>query len=189
MAIDARAGELLLGLARTSIAEGMGLAAATPLPVTANLPATLLEPAASFVTLKRAGRLRGCRGLLEPIRPLAHDVWHNAWASAFDDPRFPPMAATELADLDIGISILSALEAVRARTEAELLGQVEPGRHGVVLALGARRATFLPQVWESLPEAGPFLAELKAKAGLPRDFWSVEMEAWRYTVQSVGKAD
>jgi AmmeMemoRadiSam system protein A len=188
MAIDARDSELLLGLAQRSIAEGLGLASAPAPPATTALTPALLEPRASFVTLKRLGRLRGCRGLLEPVRPLAHDVWHNAWASAFDDPRFPPMVADELADLDVGISILSALEAVRARTEAELLGQVEPGCHGLVLALGPRRATFLPQVWESLPEAGPFLAELKAKAGLPRDFWSVEMEAWRYTVQSVGKA-
>lgn len=188
MAIDEPAGGLLLGLAQRSITEGLGLVAAAPPPTTAHLPASLLEPAASFVTLTCGGRLRGCRGLLEAVRPLVLDVWQNAWASAFDDPRFPPLSASEITGLDIGISILSALEGIRAHTEAELLGQVEPGRHGLVLALGRRRATFLPQVWESLREPGPFLAELKAKAGLPRDFWSVDIEAWRYTVQSVGKA-
>lgn len=148
-----------------------------------------MEPAATFVTLKRLGRLRGCRGLLEPIRPLAWDVWHNAWASAFDDPRFPRLTASELDDLEIGISILSTLERMPADTETALLGSLEPGRHGLVIALGQRRATFLPQVWGSLPDPGRFLGELKAKAGLPRDFWSPQMQAWRYTTRSVGAED
>jgi AmmeMemoRadiSam system protein A len=187
MAIESPDRQLLLTLALRSIAGGFGLAAALAPPPGSTLPAALLEPGASFVTLKRAGQLRGCRGLLEPIRPLAHDVWHNAWASAFDDPRFPPLAPGELAGLDVGISILSALERVVARSEAELLGSLEPGRHGLVLALGPRRATFLPQVWESLPDPDQFLAELKGKAGLPRDLWPAGMEAWRYTVESVGQ--
>jgi AmmeMemoRadiSam system protein A len=189
MTIDARQGGLLLSLARRSIAEGLGRGAAPAPPRADEWPAPLLEPAASFVTLKRLGLLRGCRGLLEPVRPLAHDVWLNAWSSAFDDPRFPPVAPDELSDLDIGISVLSALEPLQSRTEQELLGQVEPGRHGLVLALGPRRATFLPQVWESLPQPAQFLSELRAKAGLPRDFWSPQMEAWRYTTESVGHGD
>ena len=180
--------ELLLSLARRSIEEGLGRRAPPDPPAPAqDWAGTLLEPAASFVTLKRLGLLRGCRGLLEPARRLFEDVWLNAWSSAYDDPRFPPLAASELDDLDIGISLLSPLERVTARSEQELLGQLEPGRHGLVLALGPRRATFLPQVWSSLPEAERFLSELKAKAGLPRDFWSPQMEAWRYTARSVGE--
>ncbi|MBS1200528.1 MAG: amrA [Proteobacteria bacterium] len=189
MATEAPGPGLLLPLARRSIVEGLGRRAAAPVPAGPPLPPPLMEPAATFVTLRRLGQLRGCRGLLEPIRPLAWDVWHNAWASAFDDPRFPPLAASELEDLEIGISILSALERVRADTESALLGSIEPGRHGLVIALGPRRATFLPQVWGSLPDPGRFLGELKSKAGLPRDFWSPQMEAWRYTTRSVGTED
>jgi AmmeMemoRadiSam system protein A len=180
---------LLLPLARQSIAEGLGRPSPAPSPSLEALPPRLLEPAASFVTLKRGGQLRGCRGLLEAVRPLAHDVWHNAWASAYDDPRFPPVAADELADLALEISILSALEPVIAQTEGQLLGTLEAGRHGLVIALGPRRATFLPQVWRSLPEPSRFLEELKSKAGIPRDYWSPDIEAWRYTTTSLHEPD
>ena len=187
MAIELAEHALLPPLARRSIVEGRGHAGPVPVPRFDTLPARLLEPGASFVTLKRSGELRGCRGLLEPIRPLAHDVWHNAWASAYDDPRFPPLGAGELSDLDIEVSLLSALERVLAETQERLLGSLEPGRHGVVLALGPRRATFLPQVWKSLPEPSRFLAELKSKAGIPQDYWSPDIEAWRYTTRSLGE--
>lgn len=185
MVIESPERGLLLSLARRSIEEGLGLKAPIAPPQDQALPPVLREPGASFVTLKRGGKLRGCRGLLEAIRPLAHDVWHNAWASAYDDPRFLPLAAHELSDLDVEISLLSALEQVAARTEEELISSLEPGRHGLVIALGPRRATFLPQVWKSLPDPDLFLAELKAKAGLPRDFWSPQLEAWRYSTQSL----
>jgi AmmeMemoRadiSam system protein A len=185
MAIELAEHALLPRLARRSIVEGHGHARPVPVPQLATLPAQLLEPGASFVTLKRAGELRGCRGLIKPIRPLAADVWHNAWASAYDDPRFPPVGASELSDLDIEISLLSTLERVLSETQQQLLGSLEPGRHGVVIALGPRRATFLPQVWKSLPEPSRFLAELKSKAGIPRDYWSPDIEAWRYTTRSV----
>ena len=188
MATERDHDDLLLSLARRSIEEGLGRRAAPepPAPLE-DWTGPLLEPAASFVTLKRLGQLRGCRGLLEAARPLYEDVWRNAWSSAYEDPRFLPLAASELADLDIAISVLSALEPVAARSEPELLGQLEPGRHGLVLALGPRRATFLPAVWSSLREPEQFLGELKAKAGLPRDFWSPQMQAWRYTARSIGE--
>ena len=83
------------------------------------------------------------------------------------------------------MSLLSSLEPLLAATEAELLDALTPRHHGVVLALGPRRATFLPQVWESLPEPASFLEALRAKAGLPRGFWSPEMRAWRYTVDKL----
>jgi AmmeMemoRadiSam system protein A len=185
MAAEQQAGDLLLSLARRSITEGLGQTTPAAPPRDRSLPPALLEPGASFVTLTRGGQLRGCRGLLEAIRPLAHDVWLNAWASAYDDPRFPPLAGDELADLDVGISLLSPLERIGARTQSELLDNIEPGRHGLVLALGPRRATFLPQVWSSLPDPERFVAELKAKAGMPREYWSPGIEAWRYTAESL----
>jgi len=175
----------LLALARRSIERGLDTGRAAAAPELSSLPAPLAEPGASFVTLKTRGMLRGCRGALEASRALAHDVWLNAWASAFDDPRFPPLERSELGLIELEISILSALEAIEAGSEAGLLSQLEPHRHGLVLALGRHRATFLPQVWESLAEPDRFLGELKAKAGLPRDFWSAGMRAWRYTVESL----
>ena len=179
---------LLLSLARESIEQGVGLTRPADAPAVHTLPGTLRAFGATFVTLTCELGLRGCRGALEPFRPLAHDVWFNAWASAFDDPRFTPLQMTELAALDIEVSVLSALEPLVAATEAELLAVLEPRRHGVVIALGSRRATFLPQVWESLPEPSRFLAELRVKAGLPSGFWSPELKAWRYTVEKLRPA-
>ena len=86
------------------------------------------------------------------------------------------------------MSVLSALEPLAATTRAVLLGQIEPGRHGLVLAAGSHRATFLPQVWQSLPEPGDFLDQLLAKAGLPATPWSPLTQAWRYTAESFGPA-
>ena len=176
----------LLRLARTSIESGLGRMRPPPAPGLKDLPAILSRPGASFVTLALEGGLRGCRGTLEPRLALAHDVWRNAWASAFDDPRFEPLSQEELPGLAVSISLLSPLEPLAAVTEQELVALLEPGRHGVVIAYGERRATFLPQVWSSLPVPADFLGELKAKAGLPREFWSPAIEAWRYTVQSFG---
>ena len=180
--------DLLLSLARQSIERGLGLSRPADAPAVHGLPEPLRATGASFVTLLGAQGLRGCRGALEPLRPVAHDVWFNAWSSAFDDPRFPPLEAAELATLDIEVSLLSALEPLVVASEAELLAALEPRRHGAVIALGPHRATFLPQVWESLPEPSRFLGELKAKAGLPRGFWSSELRAWRYTVEKLRAA-
>jgi AmmeMemoRadiSam system protein A len=181
---DASLKPTLLGLARASIKSGLGRARPPAVPALKDLPGPLAAPGASFVTLTHGGQLRGCRGTLEPRLPLAHDVWRNAWASAFDDPRFEPVSEGEFDDLTVAVSLLSPLEPVAAVTEEEIIAVLEPHRHGLVIAYGEHRATFLPQVWSSLPTAGAFLGELKAKAGLPRDFWSPAMEAWRYTTET-----
>lgn len=143
---------------------------------------------ATFVTLTLGGSLRGCRGTLEATRPLAHDLWRNAWASAFDDPRFPPLERAELAALEIDVSLLSALEPVPAPSRSVLLEQLVPHLHGLVLEAGGRRATFLPKVWESLPEPARFVAGLMAKAGLPQHGWPGAVRAWRYTTERVKPA-
>jgi AmmeMemoRadiSam system protein A len=139
-------------------------------------------PGASFVTLFKNGTLRGCIGTLEPRRPLGADVRANAVAAAFADPRFPRLGRDELAETLVEISLLSARESIEADNEGVLRDRLRPGVDGVVLEYGGRRATFLPQVWESLPEPAEFLAELKRKAGLPRDFWSSAVKASRYGV-------
>ena len=143
----------------------------------------LREPGASFVTLKLDGELRGCIGSVEPHRPLALDVAHNARAAAFHDPRFPAVSAAEIPQLAIEISVLSAREPFEAASESEALAKLRPQVDGLYLEFGAMRATFLPQVWESLPDPADFLGELRRKAGLPAGFWHPGIKLSRYTVE------
>ncbi|HDL77837.1 MAG TPA: AmmeMemoRadiSam system protein A, partial [Lentisphaerae bacterium] len=101
------------------------------------------------------------------------------------DPRFPPLTASELPELDLHISILSPLQPMSFSSETELLRQLRPGVDGILLADGVHQGTFLPSVWESLPDPELFLKHLKMKAGLPPDYWSDTIRAWRYTVESI----
>lgn len=171
-------GPTLLALGRWAIAEQLGLAAEPP----ARIP-QLAEPGACFVTLTRHGELRGCIGSLEAYRPLGEDVLENARAAAFRDPRFPPVSSKEWPQIRVEVSLLSVPEALPCASEAELLAQLQPGTDGLIFAVGARRATFLPQVWEQLPDPQDFLWHLRQKAGLPGDYWSPEVRCWRYRVQ------
>lgn len=141
------------------------------------------QPSASFVTLRVGKDLRGCCGTIEPSRPLIVDVWNNAWASAFADPRFPPLTRDEWPETSLQISVLSEPERLVVRSEAELLQVLRPGRDGLILQYGSRRSTFLPAVWEQLPEPGNFVRHLKMKAGWPADFWPPDMAVWRYTTE------
>lgn len=167
----------LLAYARATIAERLGG------PAAERPEGEWFDRAgATFVTIHRGGALHGCMGTLAAWRPLADDVAHNALAAAFRDPRATALALRDLDDLEIEISILSEPEAVPVRSEEELLRALRPGIDGVILRIGRRRGTFLPQVWESLPSPRDFVAELKAKAGLPRDSWSDEIVVERYTV-------
>ncbi|MFV0435842.1 MAG: AmmeMemoRadiSam system protein A [Desulfopila sp.] len=127
--------------------------------------------AATFVTLKLAGRLRGCIGTLEPRGTLWRSVHDNALSAAFHDSRFSPLSASELARVQISIAILGHSEEVEYRSGDELLALLRPGVDGVTLGLGRARATFLPQVWDDLPEPSRFLAHLCQKAGLPAECW------------------
>jgi uncharacterized protein len=142
------------------------------------------ELRASFVTLMRNHGLRGCIGSLEARRGLLEDVIHNAAAAAFRDPRFPPLRSAELPELEIEISVLSPSAPLPVDDRADLLRRLEPGRHGLILQEGARRATFLPAVWESLPSPEDFLSQLLLKAGLSRDHWSDRLRFFVYTTES-----
>ncbi|GIX31464.1 MAG: hypothetical protein KatS3mg124_1936 [Porticoccaceae bacterium] len=173
---------LLLEVARASVEAG--LTSGRPLPVRPqDFPDTLARPGACFVTLKLAGRLRGCIGSLEAHRPLVVDCAENAFAAAFRDPRFPPVSAAEFPHLEYHLSVIGPLEPLHFRDEGELLARLRPGVDGLVLAEGPRRATFLPAVWRELPDPAQFLAHLKQKAGLPPDYWSDRLRAWRYRVE------
>jgi len=173
-------GGILIGIARHAIGERLGLLDRGSTP-DANW---LTEPGASFVTLHRSGTLRGCIGSLTACRPLGEDVEANALAAAFRDPRFPPLTRVEFTDIDIEVSVLSAPEPIHPTDETQLRTMLRPGVDGLILEYGAHRATFLPQVWEQLPDAADFLAHLKQKAGLPADFWHPDMRISRYRVQA-----
>jgi AmmeMemoRadiSam system protein A len=145
----------------------------------------LNEPAASFVTLTKAGQLRGCIGSLQAHRSLWEDVVHNARAAAFHDPRFPPLELSELAEVNIEVSVLTAPELVRFDSETELFQTIRPGIDGVVIESQGRRATFLPQVWEQLPTQAAFFRQLLIKAGLNERTPLTEVSVSRYQVNKV----
>ena len=152
---------------------------------TSSYSEALRETRSSFVTLEKKGALRGCIGSLEATRPIVVDVAHNAFEAAFKDPRFPALAEAEFENLDIHLSLLTVPENMIISSEADLLEQLRPGIDGLVIGEGVRRATFLPSVWESLPEPKEFLSHLKSKAGLSADYWSPALFAKRYTVESI----
>lgn len=141
---------------------------------------------ASFVTLEIDGHLRGCIGMLEACRPLAEDVAKNAIAAAFHDPRFPPLTYKEFESIEIHISVLSPPEEIYFTSEADLLAQIRPGIDGLILEEGVRPGTFLPSVWEELPDKTQFFAHLKLKAGLSGLYWSDTLRVFRYTAEYFG---
>ena len=135
------------------------------------------------MTLTRASQLRGCIGSLEAKRALHLDVRENALGAAFRDPRFRPLTREEWSDTFVEVSLLSALEPLPVDSEPDLLRALRPGIDGLVLEFGHHRSTFLPQVWEQLPNPTSFLTQLRRKAGLPPDFWESGMRISRYTVR------
>jgi hypothetical protein len=171
-------GQALLIIARNAIVQRFGQAARTVVS-----HPELSHPAASFVTLTQQGRLRGCIGSLEATRPLATDVADNAVAAAFRDTRFTPLTSAESALTRVEVSLLSPSEALEFADEADAIARLCPGVDGLVLRHSGRRATFLPQVWETLPDPRQFVAQLKLKAGLPADFWDDEITLARYSVR------
>lgn len=173
----------LLRLARGSIEYGFVHEA--PLPVDCNeLPRVLAEPAATFTTLRFEGQLRGCCGTLQASRPLAADVTHSAFRAAFRDPRFDPVGRRELQAIRLEVSVLSPMESLPVSDEADLLERLTPGVDGLVIIADGRRATFLPKVWEMLPEPRQFVAALKVKCGVAENYWSERLEFQRYRTTS-----
>jgi AmmeMemoRadiSam system protein A len=139
---------------------------------------------ATFITLRaKDGELHGCVGSLEPRRRLLTDVRENAVAAALDDPRAPPLTLPQVDDLAVEVSLLSPLERLPVKDEQDAIAKLAGLRDGVVLRFHDRRATFLPQMWERIPDPEEFVVELKRKAGFAEDFWSDELEVWHYTVQ------
>jgi AmmeMemoRadiSam system protein A len=170
-------GAILLAIARAAIARELGRESRSP-----EEAPWLQEPGATFVTLRLDGELHGCIGSLEARRPLVQDVKANAVSAAFRDPRFRPLQAAELEKTRVEVSLLTGLEPISFDAEQHALAQLRPGVHGVTFEYGYHKSTFLPQVWEELPDIHEFIAHLKQKAGLPPDFWDPEVKLARYTV-------
>ncbi len=175
--------ELLLKLAREALEKGVCGEPLPPLDLEKLTP-HLREIGASFVTLTRHGDLRGCIGTLEAHIPLAEDVREHAIAAALQDYRFPPVEPDELPEIDIEISRLTPPVPLDYREPLDLVNCLVPFTDGVVLKSGFRRATFLPQVWEKIPDPALFLSYLCQKMGAAPDLWQrKKLEVFIYHVE------
>jgi MEMO1 family protein len=174
---EAEAGAILLAIARGAIEEKL----LERKPEAFDAP-WLKKAGATFVTLLKNGELRGCIGSLQAARPLGEDVAANALGAAFRDPRFPALSAAEWPQCRAEVSLLSAPRRLRFADEADLLRQIRAGEDGLILEADGRRATFLPQVWQGVPDKRVFLNELLRKAGLAADTALPRCGMWRYRV-------
>jgi AmmeMemoRadiSam system protein A len=175
--------KILLRLAREALEHGVR---GEPLPFLDRpaLPASLLEDGSSFVTLTERGQLRGCVGSLEPYQSLADDVREHAVAAALRDPRFPPVQEPELPQIEIEVSRLTRPVPLDYRDAEDLLARLHPHQDGVILRDGFHRATFLPQVWEKIPDPAEFLEHLCYKMGADPSLWrSKHLEVLTYRVE------
>lgn len=182
-------GKTLLQIARNSIARALKIDGLPDETVEAFAAQWLFEPGATFITLTQHDRLRGCIGSLPAHQPLIENISNNAVSAALHDSRFPSVTADEFDTISVEVSLLSALNPLSFTSEAEVLAQLRPGIDGILLESGIYRSTFLPQVWESLPQPREFLTQLKLKAGLYADFWDDDIQLSRYTVQKWREVD
>jgi AmmeMemoRadiSam system protein A len=165
-------GQLLVRLARAAIGNRLDADVRDMEPTPADLDAPeFQEHRATFVTLHKNGELRGCIGSLSAVEPLAESVRHNAGLAAFRDPRFKPLSKEELDQVDIEVSILTEPSPLDYRDAKDLISKLRPKVDGIILRKGHHSATFLPQVWDQLPNSADFLSHLCRKAGLPADEW------------------
>jgi uncharacterized protein len=176
--------ETLLKLARASIEEAFG----KPLPFEKDALASqfpeLAEERATFVTLKVDGKaLRGCIGSIVPHTALFDDVVANAKSAAFHDPRFAPLTENEYRRCSVEVSLLTVPQALPYTDSGDLHSKIRPGIDGVILQLGGRSATFLPQVWEELPDFDPFFAHLGLKAGIGANVLDYHPEIFTYQAE------
>ncbi|OGJ42647.1 hypothetical protein A3B60_02765 [Candidatus Peregrinibacteria bacterium RIFCSPLOWO2_01_FULL_39_12] len=167
--MEKKVGDYLLGLAKATIAEALGVKGKFPeKPAGAGV---LSEKRGVFVTLEIFGQLRGCIGNILPVYPLEEAVRRNALNAAFDDPRFMPLAREEFKDVEIEISVLTVPKKLEYSSSKVLLERLQPLKDGVIFKKGYCEATYLPQVWEDLRGKEMFLSSLCTKAGMRSDEW------------------
>ena len=179
-------GRLMMGIARASIRHGLATGK-EPSVAWDRVPDALKREGASFVTLRKAGNLRGCIGSVSAHRPLAQDVALNAFKAAFHDPRFAPIKDNEASNIDLEISLLSQPVPFPFTSEDHLIEQLRPGIDGLTLSEGSRRALFLPAVWDGLADPRDFVRRLKLKAGWDAGYWSDKINATRFTAEKIAE--
>lgn len=179
MPLTAEDKKFLLDLARKSVEYYLENWKIMPLPE--KLPEIFRKKRGCFVTLQKHGELRGCIGNIGPDLPLDEAVIKNAVSAAFQDPRFPPLEKEELNEVKIEISLLSLPKRLEYKDAEDLLSKLSH-KDGVIIEKDKQGATFLPQVWEQLPDKKEFLKQLCRKAGLPRDAWQEGMTVYTYQV-------
>lgn len=175
----------LLAAAEEAIRARLEHRATSSLPDVHRAPA-LSRPGASFVTLRRGSDLLGCIGTIEPVRPLVDDVAHNAAAAAFSDPRLPAVTPRDFEVMSIKVSVLGPLARLEVADRAALVAEVVPDVDGLLVAARRHRGTFLPSVWEQVPDTDDFLDLLWRKAGLTPRSWPDDLVVWRYHTVEFG---
>lgn len=185
--LDPEEKRYLLSVARESIKtfleEGRILKPTTDNP-------KLREYAGVFVTLEEYGQLRGCIGYIGAVQPLYLAVRDNAVNAAFNDPRFPPVTREELDDIEIEVSVLSKPELIEVSEPEEYLEKIRPGIDGLIIEYDNKSATYLPQVWEQIPDKVEFLGSLCNKAGLPSNTWrNKKVKIFKYQVEAFKESE
>lgn len=164
--LEASDGAVLVQIARVCLEQFVQRGAVTRLNL-AQLPLSLQQPGPTFVTLRRAGRLRGCIGNVMEGRPLVESVLHNTVAAASRDPRFPPVTSHELATISLEVTVLTSLSALAYHDYNDLLLKIEAGTDGIMLKWGEKRGVLLPQMWDRIPQTAAFLKAVAQKATIP----------------------
>ncbi|MCB2210441.1 AmmeMemoRadiSam system protein A [bacterium] len=181
--LDQNEQEILLQIAREAL-ESSVRTGSLPQINLSSMPPSLQKDGASFVTLTISGKLRGCIGALEAYQPLARDVQEHAMAAALQDYRFPNVRPGELDSINIEVSVLTPRSPLDYDGPDDLINKLRPGVDGVVLQDGPRKATFLPQVWDQLPNPEQFLSQLSLKMGAAADVWRKKpVKVFSYQVQ------
>ena len=181
--LNATEQDILLNIARQALENAVRGELLPPINLS-DLPPALQQPGASFVTLTIAGNLRGCIGTLDPYQPLALDVQEHAVASAIQDYRFPRVKPAELPHIQIEVSALTPRSRLEYHSPQDLVASLKPHVDGVILQDGLRKATFLPQVWDKLPDPEDFLSHLCMKMGGQGDLWrKKKLDVFIYQVQ------
>ncbi|MCD6258728.1 MAG: AmmeMemoRadiSam system protein A [Helicobacteraceae bacterium] len=179
---------LFLSIAKNTLLEHFGLASGVDKESCIKKEPLLSEEGASFVTLHKDGTLHGCIGSIIAHRPLFDDLVSNTLSAAFHDPRFPPLKQEELSSLDIEVSVLTPPEEIGYDDYEDLCKKVVVGKDGLILQHGVHQGTFLPQVWEQLPNVFEFLEHLSYKAGSSPDIYALHPKILRYRVKAIEEA-
>jgi hypothetical protein len=177
--------KVLLSIAKTSILQYFDESVRIDEGALCKAHPFLSQEGACFVTLHKNKELRGCIGSLIAHRPLLEDIFHNAQAAAFSDPRFAPLEPSEFPFLELEVSVLTPPRFLRYEDYDDLVQKIQPHKDGLILRYGAHQGTFLPQVWEQLPTPKEFLEHLSYKAGTNPTIFAYHPEIYTYRVEAI----